>query len=78
MILQELQFRKLNAVKDDVQIAVVRDGVSASIDVKALVRILNKYETVLKYLHLFFSSITLTIHLYLAPCSHIVGQYFGS
>ena len=34
---QELQFRKLNAVKDDVQIGVIRGGVSTSIDVKEVV-----------------------------------------
>ena len=34
---QELQFRKLNAVKDDVQIGVIRAGVSTSIDVKEVV-----------------------------------------
>eukprot|EP01036_Dinobryon_divergens_P029362 gene29362-38444_t len=34
---KELQFRKLNAVKDDVQIGVIRGGVSTSIDVKEVV-----------------------------------------
>lgn len=36
-VVQELQFRKLNAVKDDVKIGVIRGGESTSIDVKDVV-----------------------------------------
>lgn len=34
---KELQFRKLNAVKDDVTVSVVRDGKPSSVNVKDLV-----------------------------------------
>jgi magnesium-transporting ATPase (P-type) len=34
---KESQFRKLNAVKDDVQVGVLRDGQATTIDVKKLV-----------------------------------------
>ena len=35
---KEAQFRKLNAVKDDVMVGVVRKGISTTINVKELVR----------------------------------------
>lgn len=34
---KELQFRKLNAVKDDVSVGVIRDGCTTTINVKELV-----------------------------------------
>jgi magnesium-transporting ATPase (P-type) len=34
---KECQFRKLNAVKDDVKVGVLRNGVATTIDVKKLV-----------------------------------------
>lgn len=37
---KELQFRKLNAVKDDVSVSVIRDGKTISINIKELVRVL--------------------------------------
>jgi magnesium-transporting ATPase (P-type) len=35
---KELQFRKLNAVKDDVSVSVIRDGKTTTLNVKDLVR----------------------------------------
>lgn len=34
---KELQFRKLNAVKDDVAVSVIRDGETTTINIKELV-----------------------------------------
>lgn len=34
---KELQFRKLNAVKDDVSVSVIRDGETTTINIKELV-----------------------------------------
>ena len=36
---KESQFRKLNAVKDDVKVTVLRNGVATTLDVKKLVRL---------------------------------------
>lgn len=51
---KEQQFRRLNAVKDDVKVSLMRNGVATTIDVKDLVS--SRYLYVLPNIYLFIYS----------------------
>ena len=59
---KESQFRKLNAVKDDVKVGVLRNGKATMLDVKKLVSVfLLVYFVVIIYIYVYISNIVLYI-----------------